>query len=323
VAVLTIGEDDLASMALERPAAAYLLSLTSAGSRYQMASRLNKAARVLTGVPRASWQGAPWHRMTALQVQSVVTILAASYSPAYANAVLAAVKGTARAAADMGLLDRDTLRLILQVKPVAGGPMQGATGRYVTPPERAALMQAAIDDLSDTGRRDAALLACAYPGGLRRAEMAGLSREDVVPDGELVVLTVTGKGRKVRKVPVAGGGARVLRDWLVVRGAEPGPLFWRGRRGGHLVSATGITPVTVGRIIARLVARSGVRHLVPHDLRRSVASDGLDQTDAITVARLLGHASTQTTAQYDRRGNRAVRKVACLLQATGGLGSGL
>ena len=97
MAVLTIGEDDLASMALERPAAAYLLSLTSAGSRYQMASRLNKAARVLTGVPRASWQGAPWHKLTGLQVQGLITMLAASYTPAYVNSVLAAVRGVVRA----------------------------------------------------------------------------------------------------------------------------------------------------------------------------------------------------------------------------------
>jgi len=310
MAVLTIEGDDLATMALDHPAAAYLLTLPSASSRYVVACRLSKAARMLTGAPRASWQTAPWHRLAPLQVQGLITVMAGSYTPAYTNNVLSCIKGVVRMAADMSMMDRETLRLILQIKIVAGGPGQGVTGRYVTAPERAALMRAALEDPSDTGRRDAAILATAYPGGLRRAEIAGLSREDVAFDGDLVILTVRGKGRKLRKVPLDGGGAHVLRDWLVIRRSAPGPLFWGGRRGGHLVSGSGITPKAVGDILARLVARAGVKHLTPHDLRRSVASDALDQTDAITVARLLGHASTATTAKYDRRSARAVRAVA-------------
>jgi len=322
VSLASLEIDDLATMALDRPAAAYLVSLSSPLSRYQMSKRLDKAARELqmskrldkgcSGpfLYRASWDTAPWCRLEAGQVQELTTGLAGRYSASYVNTILMAIRGVVRASNDLGLMDAEAMALILRVKPVAGGPVQGVAGRYVAAPERDRLMQAALDDPTDAGRRDGAILACAYPGGLRRSEIAGLQREDVVLDGDLVVLTVLGKGRKKRRVPLDGGGAHVLRDWLVVRGSAPGPLFCRGLRFGHLVMGSGLTPKSVGGIIGRLAVRAGVKKLTPHDLRRTVASDGLDRTDAVTVARLLGHASTQTTAKYDRRGDRAVLKVA-------------
>ena len=310
---LTVTEaiGELATAGALSPAAAYLLALRSESSRYAMARKLDKAARELGG-DGGTWDTFPWEQLQPVHVQGLMSKLAASYSPAYCNTILAAIRGTMRAANDAGLVDDRTLRLIEKVRRVAGGSSEPA-GRYVASGERTALMQAALDDQSDTGARDAAILACAYPGGLRRAEIAGLRRENVTTDGDLVILAVTGKGRKRRSVPLDNGGAGALADWLAVRGDGAGPLFWRGKRGSRLCAGLGLSSQAVYDILARLAKRAGVAALVPHDLRRSVASDGLDQTDAVAVARLLGHASTVTTAKYDRRGERAVRKTAAAL----------
>jgi site-specific recombinase XerD len=54
--------------------------------------------------------------------------------------------------------------------------------------------------------------------------------------------------------------------------------------------------------------------ILPHDLRRTFASEMLDAgTDIATVQKMMGHADLATTARYDRRGEEAKRQAASLL----------
>ena len=115
----------------------------------------------------------------------------------------------------------------------------------------------------------------------------------------------SGKGRKARITYIDGGATAALEDWLLVRGAAPGPLFVRIRKGEQMtrdrLSTSGVRHVTVER-----GGEARVAHFSPHDLRCTFISDLLDAgADIATVQQLAGHASVQTTARYDRRGERA------------------
>jgi integrase/recombinase XerC len=141
--------------------------------------------------------------------------------------------------------------------------------------------------------RDAALLALLYGSGLRISEALGLKRGDF--DGSDAV-TVTGKGRKQRMVPVLPQVQKLIADYLALCPHElplDGPLFV-GAKGGPLSA----------RIVQLAMARArGALGLpdtaTPHALRHSFATHLLARGgDLRAIQELLGHASLATTQIY-------------------------
>jgi len=144
--------------------------------------------------------------------------------------------------------------------------------------------------------RDKAMFELFYSSGLRLAELLGLDMSaaaNAVRDGEV---TITGKGRKTRTVPVGAKAAQALAAWMQARPglASPGEpaLFVSGR--------TRISPRMVQLRLARWAARCGVAARVhPHVLRHSFATHVLQSSgDLRAVQEMLGHASISTTQVY-------------------------
>jgi integrase/recombinase XerC len=141
--------------------------------------------------------------------------------------------------------------------------------------------------------RDAAVLALLYGCGLRIAEALGLLRGDI---GARDALTVMGKGRKQRMVPLIRPVAKLIDAYIALCPfdlPDAGPLFV-GAKGGPL------SPRLVQLAMARLRGALGLPETAtPHALRHSFATHLLARGgDLRAIQELLGHASLSTTQIY-------------------------
>jgi site-specific recombinase XerD len=129
--------------------------------------------------------------------------------------------------------------------------------------------------------------------------------------GELRLLNA--KGGKDRLVYATNGGKAAIDAWLVVRGAEPGPMFLPVNKGGRILFRR-MTDQSIYNVLEKRADQAGVQHTSPHDLRRSFVGDMLEAgADLHQVQQLAGHANIQTTLRYDRRPEAAKRSAAELL----------
>jgi site-specific recombinase XerD len=115
-------------------------------------------------------------------------------------------------------------------------------GRRISGGELGAILAGLALDRS-AGARDAAMIALAYAGGLRRSELAALRLDNLQDKGkEGFELRLVGKGDKERVLFVNGGVAEALRDYLAARGREAGPLFYASRKAGTLLVGRCMSP---------------------------------------------------------------------------------
>lgn len=240
-------------------------------------------------------------------------------SPNTINRALAAIRWWARRIEDLayeaaGLDKEQREEIVLQasrvakVKDVTGERSQ--RGRHITQGELRSLMGTCATDPSPAGVRDAAIIALAWATGARRSEVAGLELRDYTPNGESEGDIVTrGKGDRVRKVYVYNGAAHALADWLVMRGDEPGLLFYAINKGGKVQHGHGLSGEALAQMLAKRAMRADVKDLTWHDFRRTFAGNLLDKgVDLVTTQKLLGHSTPTTTSQYDRRGEEVKRR---------------
>lgn len=149
------------------------------------------------------------------------------------------------------------------------------------------------------GLRDRAILELLYGSGLRVAELCGLDLDEL--DLRAASVTVTGKGRKQRRVPISDPAGAALVTYL--RDARPHLMasspsretaaVFLGARGGRL-GARGVRAM-----IARYMKAEGTKPVGPHTLRHSFATHLLDGgADLRAVQELLGHENLSTTQIY-------------------------
>jgi site-specific recombinase XerD len=138
--------------------------------------------------------------------------------------------------------------------------------------------------------------------GLRRAEMLGLTIQDVA--GDLTTIRVDGKGRRQRVIPVHESMRELLRAQIACR---PIGATW-------LITnqvGTQMSPTSFCRLFGRLVVAAGLsgKGLTPHALRHHFARQLLKSgTDLATISELMGHSSVATTSAYLRSDAQSKRE---------------
>lgn len=145
-----------------------------------------------------------------------------------------------------------------------------------------------IDTSTPEGLRDRALVETLYATGLRISELGSLSVKDVGAD----TVTVVGKGKKTRRVPIGRPAQDALDAYMAdgrgsLASQQAGDALWVGVRGGRLDSRG------IRRVVSKRVAT------FPHALRHSFATHLLEGgADLRTVQDLLGHTDLATTQIY-------------------------
>lgn len=141
--------------------------------------------------------------------------------------------------------------------------------------------------------RDHAMIELFYGSGLRLAELHALNVDDVLLDAGWV--TVSGKGKRQRQVPLTRPSIAAIDAYLSTRYAVDGELAlftsWHGTR------------LCTRQIAKRLEIWSqnnqANQHISPHMLRHSYASHLLQASrDVRAVQELLGHQNLSTTQIY-------------------------
>ena len=170
-----------------------------------------------------------------------------------------------------------------------------------------------FDGAAPTGRRDLTLLVVLYDTGARVQELVDLRVRDI----RLVeppTATLTGKGRKVRCVPLMSRTVELLRGYLEEKrltGSEKAdhPLFFNSRR--EPLTRAGVAYVVSK--YAKEVEKEGKVSLppkvTPHVFRHTKAVHLLQaNVNLIYIRDFLGHASVTTSEIYARADNRMKRE---------------
>lgn len=260
------------------PVAVYLARLAPS-SRRPMHAALEDAARILTS-GRLAAEAVPWHHLARQHLIALRSQIAAAYAPSTANRILTAVRSVLQECWELGYMSSEDQRRACTIPPIRGHRLP--KGRMLSADELGRLFRVCAEDLSPAGRRDAAMLAVLYGTGPRRSEVVNLDLADYQSVSK--ALTVRqGKGNKDRLLLLNALCTQAVREWLMVRGQHPGPLFVPLSKGGRLLGRR-LSDKAVTWILQTRAAQANVAAFSPHDLRRTFISSLLDASvDLATV----------------------------------------
>lgn len=173
---------------------------------------------------------------------------------------------------------------------------------------------AAPNPLTTQGLRDQAMLCLLYDSGCRVQELADLTVYNLRLSSPEQV-TLTGKGRKTRIVPILKKTAAILSRYIEVYNLDcpskrGGPLFFNVR--GDKLTRQGIS-----YIIKKYADTVNLDHVTPHIIRHSKAMHLTDaDINPIYIRDFLGHSDLKTTQVYSKTSIAMKKKAIESLEST-------
>ncbi len=222
--------------------------------------------------------------------------------------------GSPRTAARKLAAIRAAYKFYVRIERLAADPAAGVSAPKMSRdlpdalsiPEVTKLIEAP-DESEPLGIRDRALLETLYSTGIRAAELAGLSLNDV--DRISGTAKVLGKRRKERIVHLGSHALDAIESYLRVRaelGLPKHDRLFVNARGGPL------TTRSVQRIVEKYVREvlPGKQNVSPHTLRHTFATHMLNAgADLRVVQEMLGHESLSSTQIYTHVGIDRLKEV--------------
>ena len=176
---------------------------------------------------------------------------------------------------------------------------QPYTGPYQTlSAEEVKQLLSSIDCCSILGYRDYLLYSLLYRLGLRIGEALAIDLEDI--DLEKQIITIHGKGRRQRVLPLISDVEEMIRSWLLMRtkvfGAQEQKALFVSKKGNRLSART------AQENLQKIVAQAGpfsIKKITPHSLRHAFATHAIEgDADLIVLKAVMGHASIHSTQIY-------------------------
>jgi len=204
-------------------------------------------------------------------------LLSAGVKPQTINCKMSAIRWWVRRIADLAYED-DTLKLgdkqevlalaesVCSIRGVRVESTDSRHGRRLTKGEIEALFHSCQSDYTPLGFRDTAIFATFRATGIHRRELLKLTISDIqkTSEGDEITyeITVINKYDKLRVLLVDNGAALYLRDWLEVRGDDPGAVFCRIRKFGRVIADHHITVDGLHKMKNKRVEQAGIQNFV-------------------------------------------------------------
>ncbi len=162
----------------------------------------------------------------------------------------------------------------------------------------------------DVAARNRLIIKIIIYTGMRVSEAINLKIKDIIPEEDVYLIKITGKGNKVRVVMIKSDKIqRDLEEWMQRRKCEENLLFCNNR-------GKALTQAYISRIVEKILLSCGIKKEKngAHMLRHTFATLLYNKSkDLVLVQEALGHASLDTSRIYTHFDKQKLYKAASIM----------